>query len=241
MNTKRFAFLAPLSLLLPLLVACGGSTTRIGPGSGTDAGDDGPNGCPPPSVVGSIVGGATCSDIGQTCPGTVSISSCGGPATSTTVECSCQSGTWACPIAVSGGCPVPDPGCPSPASITEGGSCDTSPGDTCTSNIPIPSCTGQPEGYVQCSCQQGTWSCEEFGGPACAIDSGTCPDPGQVFNGGGCDTYGTTCQGDAQICGTTTVYDTLQCYAGAWTIVASTVCDINEPDAGVFLDGGMGI
>jgi hypothetical protein len=233
---KRIALLAPVLVLL----ACGGSTTQVGNG-----GDGGPNsGCPSQAYVGS---GGSCTAAGATCPGTVSIpNECGGGGGTTTSQCTCSNGDWQCPVLLTGGsgvgCPVPDPGCPDPSQVNPGNACSTSPQDSCNSSIPIPSCTGQPEGYVQCNCEQGMWACEEFGGPACPVEAGVCPDPSQVFDGQGCDTDGTTCQGDPQSCGGTTVYDTLQCYAGAWTLVAQTFCD--EADAGVdaqFADGGQGI
>jgi hypothetical protein len=233
---KRIALLAPVFVLL----ACGGSTTQVGgPGNG-----DGGTSCPSPTVVG---GGGSCSDPGESCSGTVSVpNECGtGGGGTTTAQCTCQDGSWQCPVAFTGGagCPVPDPGCPDPSQVQPGNTCSTSPQDSCTSTIPIPSCNGAPEGYVQCNCEQGVWACEEFGGPACPIEAGVCPDPSQVYDGQGCDTYGTTCQGDPQFCGGTTVYDTLQCYAGAWTLVAQTFCD--EADAGFAdaqtTDGGQGI
>ncbi len=231
---KRIALLAPVLVLL----ACGGSTTQVG-----SSGDGGPGpGCPSESVVGS---GGSCSNAGQSCPITVNPPDiCGGGGGSpVTLQCTCTNGNWQCPVLSggSGGCPVPDPGCPSPAQVQPGTYCSTSPQDSCTSDIPIPSCSGQPEGYVQCNCAQNVWACEQFGGPLCPAEAGVCPDPSQVFDGQGCDTYGTTCQGDPQFCGGTTVYDTLQCYAGAWTLVAQTFCDEVDASADAqFTDGGVG-
>jgi len=69
----------------------------------------------------------------------------------------------------------------------------------------------------------------------------SCPDPNATFEGEGCSTYGITCGGDPQLCGTTTVYDALLCQGGVWNVVASTACDIDGGpgiDAGSF-EGGI--
>lgn len=236
---KRIAFLAPVFVLL----ACGGSTTQVGGGGN---GDGGPNpNCPSPTVVGA---GGSCNDNGLTCQGTVEIAEgCGGGG-SYSGPCTCSNGSWACEIALPGGsgagCPTPVPACPAPSSVTPGGSCSLDSSLSCNSTIPIQSCDGTPEGYVQCNCEQGVWACEEFGGPACPVEAGPgCPDPNQVFDGQGCDTYGTTCGGDPQACGGTTVYDTLQCYAGQWTLVAQTYCEYSDGGTvdAEFADAGQGI
>jgi hypothetical protein len=236
---RRAALLAPLFALL----ACSGATTRIGQ---SDAGDDGspPPGCPSESYVGNA---GTCSDIGQQCPGVVTLPTCPGePSSTTTTTCTCASGTWACPVAVEGiDCPVPDPGCPAPAQVTQGAYCANAPGTSCVSDIPIPTCNGPSNQYVACTCDNSQWQCPVFAGICPAPqDSGTCPPPSEVFAGSGCAYYGGTCQGDAQVCDGTTIYDTLQCSAGAWSVVASTYCDVYDggyPDAQFGVDAGQGI
>jgi hypothetical protein len=232
--------LATRALLAPLLcalLACSGSTNRVEPGDG-GAGDDGPNGCPSQLVVGTP--DTACSDDGQTCPGTVVVDICGNTSDANAL-CTCSGGKWSCPVAVSGACPAPDPPCPSPSQVIPGDACDVLPQNSCSSNITISSCDGQPTGSVEpCNCLGGSWACPELGA-GCPVDAGPpCPDPNQVFDGGGCDTYGSTCQGDPQSCGGTTVYDTLQCYAGAWTLVAQTVCESDAGGDAEVIDGGAG-
>jgi hypothetical protein len=224
------------------LVACGGSVVRLEPPGDGGSGDDSTPtpGCPSETYVGK---GGECSTDGAQCLGLVSIPSCSGDpgGSPTTAECTCAGGTWACPIGFSGGCPGPIVPCPVPSSITQGGACTTDSSLVCTSNIPIPTCNGQPSGDITCSCLQGTWSCEQFGGPACIIDaSAPCPNPNSTFAGQGCATYGMTCGGDALSCGGTTVYDALACVAGVWNVVAKTSCDIDAsvsdaegPDGGI--------
>lgn len=230
---ERFALLAPFLAL----VACGGSTSRIVGES--DAGGDGepPPGCPTESYVGD---NGTCSDVGAQCPGTVTVPGCNGSSTET-VECTCASGAWQCPVVISGGCPVPNPGCPDPSQVTQSSSCDVTPGTSCTSNIPIPSCGGASPGNIACVCENGQWQCPEYGIPLCDAGGG-CPPSDEVFAGSGCDDYGATCDGDPQACAGTTVYDTLQCTAGLWQILASTYCD--EYDGGFadaqVADAGVG-
>ena len=233
---KRLAFVIPVLALL----ACGGSVVKVGPGGGDGGGDDGPdNGCPSPAAVGAL--GAVCSDIGQVCEGTVVFDQCGSTETITT-QCTCASGTWACPVAISGGCVGPITPCPVPSSITPNGACTTSPQLSCQSDIPVEVCNGQsPYGNISCNCVGGAWQCLQAG-PACPVEAGSCPSPDTTYAGQACDLYGTTCGGDPQICGGTTVYDGLQCQGGVWTVVAATFCDV---DAGFTdaegPDGGKGI
>jgi hypothetical protein len=227
---KRLALIVPMFALL----ACGGAVSRFDSG---DAGDDAPNpACPAPQVVG---GGGACLDVGLQCPAVVSVPTCEGNGGSSTVQCTCGNGVWECPEVGAGIDCVPPPSpCPAPASIVQGAFCSTDPTLSCQSNIPIPSCNGQPSGFVSCQCTGNQWSCEEFGGPACPVDaSAPCPDPNSVFAGQGCATYGTTCGGDPQSCGSTVVYDALQCVAGVWNVVASTACDV---DAGIDAQGPDG-
>jgi hypothetical protein len=232
---KRIALLAPFLALL----ACGGSTTQLGGGGG---GDGGPNpSCPSATVVGS---GGACNDPGESCTGTVTLPyGCGEGSGTTTTQCTCQDGNWQCPVAFAGGaCPAT---CPDPSQVAPGGTCTTNPSLSCTSSFSITDCNGQPVGSISCDCPNGEWECEPIGTPVCPVppEAGTCPPAGQVFVGDGCDTYGTTCSGDPQTCGSTTVYDTLQCNAGQWTLVAQTFCD--EADAGFIdaegPDAGQGI
>jgi hypothetical protein len=189
-----------------------------------------------------VAAGGSCSDVGLQCPALETLPSCNGQDT-TTVECTCASGAWQCPVFAGGApsCPAP-PVCPNPASIAQGGSCYADPTLSCQSNIPITDCNGNPQGFVSCSCQSGSWQCEQFGGPACEIDaSAPCPDPNTVFAGQGCASYGTVCGGDPQACGSTVVYDALQCVAGVWNVVASTACDVDGGVDAETTDGGKGI
>ncbi len=232
---KRLALLVPMFALL----ACGGAVSKLGNG---DAGDDGgpdPT-CPSQQVVGS---GGTCFENGQQCPTTVTFPSCDGTGGSTTLECTCSSGQWQCPEYAGGApsCPAP-PVCPNPSQVVGGNSCYANPQLACQSNIPITDCNGNSEGYLTCNCLSGTWACEEFGGPACVPDAGgPCPDPNTVYSGQGCATYGTTCGGNPQYCGSGTVYDALQCVAGVWNVVASTDCEVDGGVDAQSVDGGQGI
>jgi hypothetical protein len=237
-SAKRLAFLVRPSLFASLfasLLACSGGVTKIGSG-----GDGGPNPeCPSSEVV---AGGGSCSEPGLQCPGTETYTTCGGEG-STTVQCTCTNGDWSCPVLVGSApaCPV-NPVCPTPASITQGGYCTVDSTLTCPSTLPITDCNGNTQGYASCLCENSAWQCEEFGGPACEIDaSAPCPDPGIVFAGQGCATYGTTCSGDPQVCDGTTVYDTLQCVGGVWSAVATTYCDADAGADAQFTDGGAGI
>jgi hypothetical protein len=232
---KRLALVIPVLALL----ACGGSVVKVGPGAGDGGGDDGPsNGCPSLDVVG---GGAACSDPGQTCMGTVSFDECGS-GQSVTTQCTCASGTWQCPVAFSGACPAPTVPCPIPSAITPGGSCTTSSYLSCSSDIAVQVCNGDPsDGTLQCICNDGAWNCAE-GTPVCVIEAGgACPPPGNTFQGQACDEYGITCGGDEQFCGGGPVYDALQCQNGVWTVVASTFCDADGGVDAEFGDAGQGI
>jgi hypothetical protein len=71
--------------------------------------------------------------------------------------------------------------------------------------------------------------------------SAPCPDPGTVFAGDGCTAPGVTCSGDPQTCGSTTLYDAVQCTGGAWQVVASTICDVDSGFDAEAPDGGKGI
>jgi hypothetical protein len=234
---RRAALLAPLFVL----IACGGTTSRF---DQSDAGDDGspPPGCPAESTVGA---GGSCNDEGAQCPGTVNLPTCNGSESTTTATCTCSSGTWACPVAEGIECPVPDPGCPSPGQVTQGAYCANTPGTSCVSNIPIPTCNGPSNGFESCTCDNSQWECPVYAG-LCPdpVEAGTCPPPTEVWSGQGCATYGTTCQGDPQVCDGTSIFDTLQCVAGTWNVVASTYCDVYDggyPDAQFGADAGKGI
>ncbi len=228
---SRLALLAPV---LVSLLACNG--TPHGASGDGDSGDGGSNGCPSQTVVGTP--GTACSDEGQTCLGTVTEDFCGSTSSEPNVQCACTDGTWSCPVAVAGGCPA-NPSCPEPSQVVPGNSCDTLPQTPCTSNIAVSSCDDFDAGFIQCYCQNSTWECEGLGGPLCPADAGqTCPDPGQVFVGAGCDVYGAYCPGEPQACGGAIVYDTLECDAGQWALVAQTFCDADAGFDGQVGDGG---
>lgn len=214
------------------LVACGGSVVNLGPGDG-GSGGDGPNpSCPMASTVDN---GVLCSDPGLSCPGAFSQPTCDGEGAP--VQCTCGSSepgrgaTWQC-AEFSGGIscppPPPPPSCPAPSYVTQGAACSTEPQLSCQSDIAISGCNGQPSGFVDCSCLNGSWSCAQAGGPACIIDAGApCPNPNSTFAGQGCATYGMNCGGDPQTCGGGVVYDALQCVGGVWEVAVGTTCDVD--------------
>ncbi len=223
---RPLARLAPLVSLAAVLLACGGSVVTIGPG---DAGDGGNPACPSPGVVGAA---GSCDDPGLTCSGTVDLPTCNGAGSTTSVQCTCNSGAWQCPV-FAGSCPAPPNSCPLPSLVQANDVCSPYPGLSCLSGIPIVGCDGQPMGYVTCTCLNDSWSCDSPT-PLCPVDAGGCPPPDSTYAGQGCDYYAGTCGGDPQACGGQTLYDALQCSAGVWTVVAATVCDV---DAGTGPDG----
>lgn len=88
------------------------------------------------------------------------------------------------------------------------------------------------EGYLSCNCLGGQWACPQPGGPLCPVDaSPTCPSADTTYAGQSCNTYGIPCSGDPQTCGGQLVYDTLECQAGQWQVIAVTSCEA---------DGGPG-
>jgi hypothetical protein len=218
------------------IAACGGSVVKVGQGDGGSPDLD----CP---MASGVTPGQACPNLGQVCTGSVSYSQCGGPPSTITESCTCSGQSWSCPpIVVSGGCPGPEV-CPSPSSITPGAGCALPSSTSCGSDIPVLECDGVTvAGYEQCSCMSGQWLCGPVGTPACPVDaSAPCPDPSTVFGGDGCTSPGVTCSGDPQTCGSTTLYDAVQCTGGVWQVVASTVCDVDSGLDADGPDGGKGI
>jgi hypothetical protein len=214
------------------IAACGGSVVKVGSGDGGSPNDD----CPAAS---GVTPGESCPNPGQVCTGAVSYSQCGGAPSTITEQCTCNDQSWSCPpVPVSGGCVGPEV-CPPPSSITPGGGCAVPSSMSCASDIPVLECDGVTvAGYEQCSCVSGQWLCGPVGTPACDVDaSAQCPDPSTVFAGDGCTSPGATCSGDPQTCGSTTLYDAVQCNGGVWRVVASTICDV---DSGLDAEGPDG-
>jgi hypothetical protein len=195
--------------------------------------------CPTAS---GVTAGEACPNPGQVCTGTVSYSQCGGPPSTTTAQCTCDDQGWSCPVTFSGGCVGPEV-CPPPSSITPGAGCALPSSTSCGSDIPVLECDGVTvAGYEQCSCVSHEWLCGPVGTPVCSVDaSAPCPDPGTVFAGDGCTSPGATCGGDPQTCGSTTLYDAVQCTNGVWQVVASTSCDVDSGLDAEGPDGGKGI
>ena len=63
-----------------------------------------------------------------------------------------------------------------------------------------------------------------------------CPDPYSIYEFTYCNTYGVTCPGNPQTCGSQIYYDAFQCSNNGWESVATTYCGIDDggvEDAGV--------
>lgn len=228
------ALIASLSLSL---LACGGAVAKLGTGDDGGSGDDGAPGdggatdadsgpqCPAPSAV---YGGGACFAPTLSCPSDSVVSNCGGSPTS--ASCTCENGSWQCPVGGGGGCSAT---CPPPASVAQGAACPEAvfEGIQCQSSQQFYNCNGVPVGYVYCACNGQGWNCETPGVPYCPVDAAPpCPPQDSTLAGQACSIPEELCPGDPTDCGGYVDYDELQCSAGVWVTVAATACDI---DAGV--------
>jgi hypothetical protein len=189
--------------------------------------------------------GAVCHSetYGTTCASDQPIYDCNGNRTGS-VDCTCDtlgdgtSGVWQC-LTSSPGCPPTS--CPPPQTITANGSCTTSPGLSCQSDLPVYGCDGSVVGTESCSCDGGNWFCSSPGTPACPDVQFGCPAPAGVEQGVSCTAPpGEQCPGNPQLCDGMTFYDAFECYSGYWNDVASTSCAGEGGIEGGWIDAGLG-
>jgi hypothetical protein len=212
---RRFA--GTVALVIPFLaaLACGGRVGLVGGG-----GDGGT--CPSPSAVAS---GVACPTAGQTCG--ASFTGCG---TTASADCTCTSGTWACPQFHDPACVV---ACPPANGVEPGSSCNLSTEGPCTVELTSIACDGS-QVTGECSCQsdgQGAaiWACTQGFEPECAdAQPPGCPDPSSVVQGNGCNlSPQLSCNSDIPTydCnGNITGDASCQCFNGQWSCITS------EPD-----------
>ncbi len=106
----------------------------------------------------------TCSIEGERCPSPDQNSCLDAPE----LFCTCSGGHFACDVPPMN---CPPPSCPSPDQVTPGGSCAGF--ETCATNQTVLDCDGNVAGYVECTCNNGTFG-DCFGPPVppCAVDAG---------------------------------------------------------------------
>jgi hypothetical protein len=204
----------------------------IGPPPFDDGGPVDPR-CASGSPIGT---GLACGLAGLACPlGTVT--DCNG--NGRTLECFCNGTAWNCdPVPVAPECPPPT-ACPDPSTVYPGSGCDVAIGQQCVStDIPSPGCGGElpPPMKGVCTCTSSGWSCPVM--PTPCPPPMACPDPYSVYEFTYCNSYGITCPGNPQTCGSQIYYDAFQCSNNGWESVATTFCGIDggAEDAAAFLD-----